>query len=480
MRSEFVINIILLLFFSFIIKPIYLFLIEKNIQLHVGLEQFGVYAGILNFTLILQVINDFGIQNFTNREISQQRLQGNTGFGELLASKGILSIIYLLFCLLLALIWFPPDQSLKLLAHVAFNQILISGVGFFRSAIAGMSFYRWDSFLSVMDRLILIISGALFLLIPGLKHYLSISLFVWMQTVSLGLTLLICIIVFFSKKPSDLSIHFSHSRVKQIFVACLPFALIYFFNALYAKQDLLLLGRWHSGGDYIVGKYTLVMRFFDAANMVSLAFGGLLLGMFSRQKFNAELKNDFLHFSMKLLLILTVLIVITGFYYAHDINLLVNRLSDPDLDQCMKWTMLAFLPASLSYIYGALYQAIHLEKRLVLIYICIVIVNLLSNYLLIPNCGINGSAISNLVSQSVCLIVLVAATPRAYHLQAIEVAQFISFVILGFCLGHLMAFWGVSFYAFVLLVLPSIVLIAFLLRLFQWDEVRMFVSKLRS
>jgi O-antigen/teichoic acid export membrane protein len=69
MRSEFVINIILLLFFSFIIKPIYLFLIEKNIQLHVGLEQFGFYAGILNFTLILQVINDFGIQNFTNREI---------------------------------------------------------------------------------------------------------------------------------------------------------------------------------------------------------------------------------------------------------------------------------------------------------------------------------------------------------------------------------------------------------------------------
>ena len=222
-----------------------------------------------------------------------------------------------------------------------------------------MSFYRWDSFFVCHGSLILI------------NRCFFFSYLVW-NTICPFLCLSGCRPYPFYAVDLHPCFLFqnhriftsSHSRVKQILCMSAICTDLFFSMHCMLNKTLLLLGRWHRGGDYItVGKIYLVMRFSMQLTWWAFAFG-VAAGHVFASKFNAELKNDFLHFSMKLLLFLTVLIVITGFYYAHDINLLVNRLSDPDLDQCMKWTMLAFLPANLSYIYGALYQAIHLKSVL--------------------------------------------------------------------------------------------------------------------
>lgn len=96
LKKEFVINIFLLILVNALIKPIYLFGIDRNIQLIVGTEAYGNYVNILNFTFILQFISDFGLQNYMSRFVSQDSTNAKNTYSKILSFKLILSIVY--FC----------------------------------------------------------------------------------------------------------------------------------------------------------------------------------------------------------------------------------------------------------------------------------------------------------------------------------------------------------------------------------------------
>ena len=94
MRKAFLTNILLLIFINALIKPLYLLGIDRNIQLITGTSQYGMFINILNFTIILQFISDFGLQNYTARFASQQKNIITSGIKNLFGFKILLSIIY--------------------------------------------------------------------------------------------------------------------------------------------------------------------------------------------------------------------------------------------------------------------------------------------------------------------------------------------------------------------------------------------------
>ena len=70
MKREFILNLALLIAVNALVKPIYIFGIDRNIQNLVGSDSYGVYYALINFTFLGVVINDLGIQNFNAREIA--------------------------------------------------------------------------------------------------------------------------------------------------------------------------------------------------------------------------------------------------------------------------------------------------------------------------------------------------------------------------------------------------------------------------
>jgi O-antigen/teichoic acid export membrane protein len=71
MNREFVLNVLFVLFINVLIKPIFIFGIDRTVQNTVGAETYGLYFALLNLTYLFQIINDFGIQNFNSRNLSQ-------------------------------------------------------------------------------------------------------------------------------------------------------------------------------------------------------------------------------------------------------------------------------------------------------------------------------------------------------------------------------------------------------------------------
>jgi len=95
MQREFSLNIILLISVNLLIKPFFIFGIDRTVQNVVGTETYGVYATLLSFCYLLQIFNDFGIQNFNSREISQHRQMIRKYFPNILILKTGLAIIFL-------------------------------------------------------------------------------------------------------------------------------------------------------------------------------------------------------------------------------------------------------------------------------------------------------------------------------------------------------------------------------------------------
>ncbi|MCB0663938.1 MAG: oligosaccharide flippase family protein, partial [Saprospiraceae bacterium] len=95
MHKEFGLNIIILVAINLLIKPFFIFGIDRTVQNVVGTEVYGMYFTLLSLTYLLQIINDFGIQNFNSREVSQNRHLIHKYLPNMLMIKLGLSLLFL-------------------------------------------------------------------------------------------------------------------------------------------------------------------------------------------------------------------------------------------------------------------------------------------------------------------------------------------------------------------------------------------------
>src|SRR5690606_11558562 len=86
------------------VKPFWIFGIDRTVQNVVGDENYGFYFALFNFSLILNILLDVGITNFNNRNIAQHNFLLSKHFSHLVSLKLILAIGYTVIALLIATI----------------------------------------------------------------------------------------------------------------------------------------------------------------------------------------------------------------------------------------------------------------------------------------------------------------------------------------------------------------------------------------
>ena len=163
LQYSFVTNLLFLITINLIIKPIWVFVIDRNAQLHLGFDQYGVYYALLNITYLFGVVLDLGLTNFHQREVSQNNNAFTRLFGNIFSVKWLLSVVYILVCIFFAWLWKYDVQKISWLLWLVGSQILVSFILFFRSTLSAMQYYFLDSFLSVCDKGLMIVIIGYFL-----------------------------------------------------------------------------------------------------------------------------------------------------------------------------------------------------------------------------------------------------------------------------------------------------------------------------
>src|ERR1035437_3978628 len=155
MLKKFLSGLGLMLALNMLIKPVWIFGIDRTVQNITGSE-YGFYYTILNFSFLFSIILDVGITSFNNRQISQDNNLLKDHFAGLLAVKLILAVVYMFIVLVVGNLIGYSSRQMHLLLLLGVVQFLSSLILYLRSNISALMLFKTESFFSVMDKLLMI------------------------------------------------------------------------------------------------------------------------------------------------------------------------------------------------------------------------------------------------------------------------------------------------------------------------------------
>ena len=398
MKREFLINIIFLLAINLLIKPFYLFGIDRTIQNTVPPGEYGIYFALFNFTFLFQIVTDFGIQHYNNRNISQHRQLIGKYLPNLLILKSLLALGYFALVFSTARLAGYGGPLLSLLSILAVNQVLNSLVLFLRSNVSGLGLYRVDSLISVVDRMLLILICGILLWAPAFQGRFQIVWFAWAQTAALGFTALFA----FSIVRSRLKV--LRFRIHPPFLLLLlrrsaPYALAVFLMSVYNRIDGVMIERMLPDGQLEADIYASAFRLFEAGNIVGFLFAGLLLPIFSRMLHQKEEVGGLVRLSFQMIAAgALTLCCALGFYRVEVMQALYSSGSVYS-GQVLLYLMASFFAVCGTYIYGTLLVANGNLRELNYLFALSLLLNVGLNLLLIPGMKAEGAAIATCITQ---------------------------------------------------------------------------------
>ncbi len=402
LKKKFVTNLILLLFLNILVKPFWVFGIDRSVQNVVGAGEYGLYFSLFNFSILLNIFLDFGITSFNNREISRRPGSIGESFASIIGLKFLLGILYAVICMIIAWIIGYDDKQFHLLWFLVLNQFLASLILYFRSNISGLQLFKADSLLSVLDKALMIGICSLLLWTRLGRGTFKIEWFVFAQTASYAIAALVAFIMVAGKTGNFIPLP-KMNHFKLIIKNGYPYALLTILMAVYYRVDSVMLERMLPDGNIQAGIYAQAFRILDAFTMYAFLFATLLLPMFSRmikQKKNVE---GLTMFSLMLLLIPVLAVSMLLVFYRQEFMNLLYHEHTSDSSRVLAVLMLAHIFVSATYIFGTLLTAGGYLKALNLVAITGLLMNVGLNILLIPEYQAYGSALASLVTQIVIL-----------------------------------------------------------------------------
>jgi len=396
MQKKFLSNLVFVILLNLIVKPISIFGIDATVQNQVGAESYGMYFSLLNLSFLFTIFLDLGINNYTTRHIAQFPHIVTRYMGKLLTFRLFLFLIYAVLTLFVA-VWlgFELDQ-IGILALLLFNQLLVVFIGYFRSHFSGLLLFKTDAFISILDRLFLIIVGGYILFFSD--YQIKIEWFVWMQTFAYGCTFLIAMFSLF-KKIGLPKISFQWAFSIAIVKKSLPFAILFLLMTIYTRSDAILLERLHHEGEYQAGIYAQGFRLLDALYMFGILFANLLLPMFSAQIKRREQILPLLKMSAEILIGGSFILMLVLIFNTHEILALIYSNNVDNTIVPFQYLMISFLGMTFTLIFGTLMTANGSLKLLNQISFIGCLVSLGLNFYLIPKFGANGAALTSVITQ---------------------------------------------------------------------------------
>ncbi|MCL4856212.1 MAG: oligosaccharide flippase family protein [Flavobacteriales bacterium] len=402
MQRKFIINLALLLLLNFLIKPFWIFGIDRTVQNMVPSADYGIYFALFNFSILFSILLDLGLTNYNNKNIAQNNHILSKYFSGLLTFKFLLSLIYFLVTFVVGYVVGYDSARFSMLLFLSINQFLISLILFMRSNISGLQLFGMDSLLSVLDKVLMIIFCAVLLWGNVINEPFAILHFIYAQTAAYLLTAIVvfAIIVFKTKVFTfQLNLPFLLVTLKQTF----PYAFLVLTMTFYYRLDAIMLDLMLPDGEHEAAIYAQAYRLLDATSQIGVLFAGLLLPMFALMIAQKQKLDDLLRLSFSLLFIPSAVLALFCLFYAEQIISLLYANHEQSSSNVLILLMFCFVAIAGTYVYGTLLTSKGSLKHLNFIAVIGLILNFVLNLILIPTYKAEGSAIASLITQFIVL-----------------------------------------------------------------------------
>lgn len=466
MQRAFLKNLLWLQLLNWLVKPLWILWIEREIQLRMGDSWYGVYTLHFNLVLLFAVLLDAGLNTYAAREIAANGKLGHPR--RMLFLRLGLGLVYV--CLVLVVAHLQSGIQIQFLLYALINQILASVVLMLRAVLQGKQRFISDSWLSVVDRLVALgvctwmlrtFTVEMFGSEGGVLSFQIAQFFGYATALVLGL-----ILVFWRGKLASESADESVSLASDTENAekyptpkslgdwsreVVWFGIMALAMSIFTRIDVQMI-QWLStpnlegiadildsdaiktqlaSGYAEIGLYTRGYRLLDAGLIFSALLSTQLLPLFSKRLASRDDNSEVIWMSFRLVLWVSLGAAMGAWFYGEPLinwlyhgqmlsggTLTVNGVDVPQamvysgeiLNAAMifKVLMLAFVPMSLVHVFGTYVTATGNMKWLATLAFVCVGVNVVFNFFEIPKVGALGAATGCLITQWVfagaCLV----------------------------------------------------------------------------
>ena len=416
MQRKFINNLIFIVFLNILVKPFWILGIDVAVQNRVGADEYGLYYSVFSFSILLNIILDFGITNYNNRNIAQHAHMLRRYFSGIFNVKLILAMVYMLATLLFGLIVGYEDRVFWLLLILGVNQVLASMILYLRSNISGLHLFKTEGILSIMDRVFMIVLCSVLLWSSSFGENFVIEWFVYAQFWAYLITGLVAfVLVYGQAKFFRMKIDLKLFRV--ILKQSLPFALLVLLMSFYYRLDGVMIERMLPDGRMQAGIYAKSYKLFEGFNMFGYLFAGLLLPIFSRMIKLNESISKLLKTAFNLVFIPSVAAAVVCVLYSQEIMAILFEDQILEAAEIFPVLMISFVGIALTYIYGTLLTANGSLKQLNIVSLIGVAVNFGTNWVVIPKYGAYGAAVATLATQAFVIFAQIILTKKIFKLQ---------------------------------------------------------------
>ena len=412
-QRKFITNLALLLFLNFLIKPFWIFGIDRTVQNTVSAEEYGIYFALFNFSMLFNILLDLGITNYNNRNIAQHKQLLAKYFSGIVVFKFLLAIIYFLITFVVGYLVGYDSSRFNMLLFLSINQFLVSFIQYLRSNIAGLQLFTLDSLLSVLDKALMIVFCAVLIWGNVFNIEFKIIHFVYAQTLAYSITLLIVfgIVTVKSKQfKFKLNKSFSLLILKQTY----PYALLILTMTFYYRLDAIMLDMMLEDGERQASIYAQAYRLMDASNQIGVLFAALLLPMFANMIKNNKRLDELVKLSFSLLFVPAAIVAVFSFSFSKQIMEVLYDSNTTESAQVLSVLMTCFVAIASTYIFGTLLTANGSLKTLNKLAIGGMALNFILNLILIPRLQAEGSAIASLITQFGIVVLQVFIVKRVF------------------------------------------------------------------
>ncbi|MBP7075912.1 MAG: oligosaccharide flippase family protein [Bacteroidales bacterium] len=468
MKKNFLINLAFLLLLNLLVKPFWIFGIERSVQNVVGAQEYGLYFSLFNFSLILQILLDLGITNNNNRNIARHSHMLSKYFSNIVSLRLLLAVFYALVSLVAALALGYDIRQFSVLGVLIVNQFLASFVLYLRSNVSGLQFFKTDSILSVLDRFIMILICGILLWGHVTSVPFRIEWFVYSQTAAYLITAIVAFIIVV-RKTTYFKLHFDYRFYAVYIKQSFPFALLILLMAFYNRVDSIMIERLLPNGQEESGIYAQAFRILDAFSMIAYLFSVLLMPMFARMLQKKENVGGIIKIAALLLIVPAIVLASVCIVFNNELMHLMYVGFAERSAPVLSYLMVGFIGICGTYIFGSLLTANGSLKYLNIMAAAGMVFNISINFILIPAFWSTGAAFTSMVTQLITMTAQIFIAVKLLNIRANYslIARIILFfpisIGISFACRYLFHGW---FTAFIVAVALSL-LFAFLIRIFN-------------
>ena len=376
-------------------------------QNDIGHEQYGIYSALIALSILFISLADFGVNYYITQRGSSKPGELHMLFSNVFTFKALLLIAYPLILVGVGALLNYSVHELYFLALLSFIQALLQFVYFFRANFQASQHFVIDSFVSVLDKVLLIIV-VLIIMSYGITLHNFVVGRLLTVIITFGIVYMLALKIYGWIKPS-----LDFSAIKQVIISSWPFALIAALYSVNERIDQVMVERIYGAKE--AGLYAAAYRWLDAFMMFLWTITPIFFAKFAFNINNKEETSKL--FNSGLIICALPFIFLFSFilFYGDKFFILFSNSGISEINTMsltLKILMVSALFSGFFSMFGTLINSTGFVKPMSVAVGFSILMNVVLNFIFIPQYGAIAAAINTGVSTVLLSIVSVLLVSR--------------------------------------------------------------------